>query len=222
MTAIAADFEGIESLPSVVPIFPLPGVLLLPRGRLPLNIFEKRYLQMTQDAMSSHRMIGMIQPADPQASMDASKVYPTGCLGRITSFSETPDSRILITLSGVCRFEITRELEPEGLLYRRVCADYRLYADDLPEPGPLTIDRDQLIPALKSYFSVNGLTANWDAIDTADNEALIICLAMACPFEPSEKQALLECPDEPERVRMMQALFEMAAHEHKRSGSSFQ
>lgn len=218
----AAEWDSIESLPSIVPIFPLPGVLLLPRGRLPLNIFEKRYLQMTQDVMGSHRMIGMIQPADPEAPLDEPAVYSTGCLGRITSFSETPDSRFLISLSGVCRFDIIRELEPDGLLYRRVCVDYRPYANDLPEPAPLAIDRDRLIPALKSFFDVHGLTANWDAVDSADNEALITCLAMACPFEPSEKQALLECRDEPARVQMMQALFEMAAHEHKRPVSDLQ
>ena len=213
---------GIHDLPHTVPIFPLPGVLLLPRGRLPLSIFEKRYLEMTQDAMGSHRMIGMVQPADPKAGLDAPEVYPTGCAGRITSFSETPDNRFLITLTGVCRFEIVRELEPEGLLYRRVRADYSRFAADLPGPEPLAIDRERLIPALKTYFELHGLTANWDAIDRADDEALITCLAMACPFEPNEKQALLECPGEPERVRMMQALFEMAVHERNRPQPRFQ
>ena len=203
---------GIDDLPQVIPIFPLPGVLLLPRGRLPLNIFEPRYLEMTQDAMASHRMIGMIQPADPQAKLNAPEVYPVGCAGRITSFSETPDNRFLITLAGVCRFTIARELAPEGLLYRRVRADYSRFAGDLPDPAPLTVDRDRLLPALKSYFDRHGLTADWEAIERADDEALAICLAMACPFEPSEKQALLECSSERELVGMMQALFEMAAH----------
>ena len=206
------DPSGIEDLPRIIPIFPLPGVLLLPRGRLPLNIFEPRYLEMTQDAIASHRMIGMIQPADPRAKLDAPEVYPVGCVGRITSFSETPDNRFLITLSGVCRFTIGRELEQDGLLYRRVRADYGRFAGDLPEPAPLTVDRGRLIPALRSYFDRNGLTADWDAIDRADDEALVTCLAMACPFEPSEKQALLECPSESQRVAMMQALFEIAAH----------
>ena len=206
---------GIEELPRVIPIFPLPGVLLLPRGRLPLNIFEPRYLEMTQDAMASHRMIGMIQPADPNARLarlDAPEVYPVGCAGRITSFSETPDSRFLITLTGVCRFAIVRELEQDDLLYRQVRADYSRFASDLPAPAPLTIDRGRLIPALKSYFDRHSLTADWDAIDRADDEALVTCLAMACPFEPGEKQALLECSGESERVDMMQALFDFAAH----------
>ena len=203
---------GIEDLPRVIPIFPLPGVVLLPRGRLPLNIFEPRYLEMTQDAMASHRMIGMIQPADPKARLAAPEVYAIGCAGRITSFSETPDSRFLITLTGVCRFAVVRELEQDDLLYRRVRADYSRFVGDLPEPAPLTVDRDRLIPALKSYFEHHGLTADWDAIDRADDEALVTCLAMACPFEPGEKQALLECAGESERVDMMQALFEFAAH----------
>ena len=203
---------GIDDLPHVIPLFPLPGVMLLPRGRLPLNIFEPRYLQMIQDAMASHRMIGMIQPADPRARLDAPEVYPVGCAGRITSFSETPDNRFLITLTGVCRFAIARELEMDGLLYRRVRADYGRFAADLPEPAPLVVDRDRLLPALRSYFERHGLTADWGAIDRADDEALVTCLAMACPFEPGEKQALLECTDESKRADMMQALFEFAAH----------
>ena len=211
MTA-GEETVGIDDLPRVIPIFPLPGVMLLPRGRLPLNIFEPRYLEMTQDAMASHRMIGMIQPADPKASLDAPEVYPVGCAGRITSFSETPDNRFLITLTGVCRFALARELEADGLLYRRVRADYSRFAGDLPAPAPLALDRGRLIPALRSYFERHGLTADWEAIDRADDEALVTCLAMACPLEPSEKQALLECRGEAERVAMMQALFEMAAH----------
>ena len=207
-----AEKADIEDLPRIIPIFPLPGVMLLPRGRLPLNIFEPRYLEMTQDAMASHRTIGMIQPADPKARLDVPEVYPVGCTGRITSFSETPDNRFLLSLTGVCRFTIVRELEPDGLLYRRVSADYSRFARDLPAPAPLAIDRDRLIPALRSYFNRHGLTADWDAIDRSDDESLVTCLAMACPFEPSEKQALLECTDESERVAMMQALFEIAAH----------
>ena len=207
-----SEAGGIDDLPRVIPIFPLPGVMLLPRGRLPLNIFEPRYLQMTQDAMASHRMVGMIQPADPKASLASPEVYPVGCAGRITSFSETPDNRFLITLTGVCRFAITREIDQDSLLYRRASADYSRFAGDLPEPAPLTVDRDRLLPALRSYFEHHGLTADWDAIDRANDGALVTCLAMACPFEPNEKQALLECEAESERLAMMQALFDMSAH----------
>lgn len=216
MGEAGAGPDDVRDLPRVVPIFPLPGVLLLPRGRLPLNIFEKRYLQMVQDAMGAHRMIGMVQPTDPKADLAAPEVYPTGCLGRIVSFSETPDNRFLITLAGVCRFEITGEREAEGLLYRRVRADYRRFAGDLPEAAPLAIDRERLVPALKSYFERHGLTVNWDAIDRAGDEALITGLAMACPFAPNEKQALLECRGEAERVRMIEALLRMAVHQPDR------
>ena len=156
---MAADSEpggngpgGIDDLPRVIPIFPLPGVVLLPRGHLPLNIFENRYLELTQDAMASHRMIGMVQPADPTAKLDAPEVYPVGCAGRITSFSETPDNRFLITLTGVCRFAIVRELEQDGLLYRRVRADFGRFAGDLPAPAPLALDRDRLPPGAQVLF----------------------------------------------------------------------
>ena len=127
-------------------------------------------------------------------------------------FPRRRTTAFLITLTGVCRFAIARELEQDGLLYRRVRADYSRFASDLPEPAPITVDRGSLIPALRAYFERHGLTADWDAINRASDEALVTCLAMACPFEPSEKQALLECSSESQRVAMMQALFEMAAH----------
>ncbi len=222
MKAQSDTVSSIDDLPRVVPIFPLPGVLLLPRGHLPLNIFEPRYLQMTQDAMAAHRMVGMIQPADPRAPLDAPAVYPTGCIGRITSYSETPDNRYLITLTGVCRFKIIRELEPNELLYRRVAADYEPFVEDLAAGAPIVLDRGRLIPALKAFFDAHDLSANWDAIDKSDDESLVTCLAMACPFEPNEKQALLECASERERVAMMQALFEMAVHERTTSGATCQ
>ena len=117
-----------------------------------------------------------------------------GCAGRITSFSETPDNRFLITLTGVCRFAITRELEADGLLYRRVSADYSRFAGDLPEPAPLTVDRGRLLPALRSYFDHHGLTADWDAIERAADDALVTCLAMACPFEPRREAGAPRVP----------------------------
>jgi Lon protease-like protein len=155
----------------------------------------------------------MIQPEDPYEAPEHPAVYANGCIGRITALTETPDQRYLISLSGVCRFRVTRELPPEGLLYRRVYASYDEYAGDLVPPGPCRINRARLLPALRGFFEANGLTADWDAINGAEDELLITCLAMACPFQPSEKQALLECADDSSRVAMMQALFEMAAHE---------
>ena len=202
-----------EQLPAVIPIFPLTGVLLLPGGRLPLNIFEPRYLEMTQDAMASHRIIGMIQPADPHSRDFEPEIYGTGCAGLVSEFEETADNRILVTLTGVCRFEVANELPLEGLLYRRVAARYQSYACDLIQENAIALDRDRLISALRKFFAARGIDADWSAIDEMCNEDLMTSFAMACPFGPSEKQALLECRETKERSAMFQALLEMAAHE---------
>ena len=202
-----------EELPAIIPVFPLAGVLLLPGGRLPLNIFEPRYLEMTRDAMASHRIIGMIQPADPHSRDLEPEIYETGCAGLITEFEETGDNRILITLTGVCRFEVATELPREELLYRSVTARYQSYANDLIQENAVALNRDRLISALKKYFETRGIKADWSAIDDLCNEDLMTSFAMACPFGPSEKQALLECRETSERNSMFQALLEMAAHE---------
>jgi uncharacterized protein len=201
-------------LPEVIPIFPLTGVLLLPRGRLPLNIFEPRYLAMTQDALGGERLIGMVQPSDPQNDNRGGgqmnpPVYPIGCAGRITAFSETDDGRYLITLTGVSRFRIREELPLLGG-YRRVTADWEPFARDRepsPEPG---FDRDRFARALKGYFVQRQISADWEAIEKAPGEHLLTSIAMLCPFEASEKQALLEAADLEERARLLVALIEMA------------
>src|SRR5436305_10701217 len=153
---------GGTALPLILPIFPLTGVLLLPRGRLPLNIFEPRYLAMTRDALAGERLIGMVQPSDPSASGSNPPVYPTGCAGRITSFSETEDGRFLITLTGTCRFRIREELPLlEG--YRRIVPEWDEFIRDLesaPEPG---FDRERLLRGLKTYFQQHQISADWDA-----------------------------------------------------------
>ena len=208
-----APYRRIEELPKVIPIFPLPGVLLLPRGKLPLNVFEPRYLDMTQEAIGSHRLIGMVQPVDPQAPLDHPEVYRTGCAGRITTFAETDDGRYLITLAGVARFEIERELPQEGRLHRRVEANFERFGDDLAEPVDAKLDRVRLIPALKDYFQINGLTADWGSIERAADNHLVTCLAMICPFHPNEKQALLEYPNDSARAEAVITLLEMAVHE---------
>ena len=202
-----------DDLPRVIPVFPLSGVLLLPHGKLPLNIFEPRYLQMTEDAMASHRLIGMVQPVDPADMDEQPAIYPTGCVGRITSFSETDDDRYLIALSGIARFHIHRELPPDGLLYRRVEADFTPYNDDFDSRVELRLDRGQLLPALHDFFDQKGLSANWDAINQSEDGDLLTSLAMVCPFSPSEKQALLECESDTIRADMLIALIEMARHE---------
>jgi hypothetical protein len=188
----------------------LTGVLLLPRGRLPLNIFEPRYLAMTRDALAGERLIGMVQPSDPASSDSNPPVYPTGCAGRITSFSETEDGRFLITLTGTSRFRIREELPLfEG--YRRVVPEWREFARDLGAEAEPAFDRDRLLRGLKAYFQQHQISADWDAVTSVPGERLVTSIAMICPFEPSEKQALLEAPDLDERARLLTAIVEMAA-----------
>jgi hypothetical protein len=200
-----------EDLPQTLPIFPLSGVLLLPRGKLPLNIFEPRYLAMTEDAIKSDRLIGMVQPMEEGAAGDQPAVFPIGCAGRITQFSETEDGRCLITLTGLCRFRIEREL-PLFCGYRRVVPDFSPFrADFEPEQGRL--DRARLLSALKVYLKLQQLSADWESIEGAPDERLITSLAMICPFSCREKQALLESACLAERARVLTALLEMAVLE---------
>ena len=193
-----------------IPIFPLAGVLLLPRGVLPLNIFEPRYLTMVNDALAADRMIGMIQPREPRSRAEAPEVYRIGCAGRISSFEETADGRYLIALTGVSRFAVADELTTTRG-YRRVQVDWSDFKDDLAEAAPITLNRDRFIQALVCFFQHNGLQANWDAVRETPDERLITSLAMICPFEPSEKQALLEAPTLAERAALMVTLLEMSA-----------
>jgi len=200
---------GSAALPAILPIFPLTGVLLLPRGRLPLNIFEPRYLAMTRDALAGERLIGMVQPSNPAGSGSNPPVYPTGCAGRITSFAETEDGRFLITLTGTSRFRIREELPLlEG--YRRVVPEWREFARDLENEDEAGFDRDRLLRGLRAYFRQHQISADWDAVTAVPGERLVTSIAMICPFEPSEKQALLEAPDLDERARLLTTIVEMA------------
>jgi len=203
------------ALPQILPIFPLTGVLLLPRGRLPLNIFEPRYLAMTRDALGGERLIGMVQPNEPQQDNRGGgtlnpPVYPVGCAGRVTAFAETDDGRYLVTLTGVSRFRIRDEL-PLLSGYRRVVPDWQPFVQDLDVPPSTGFDRERFIRGLKEFFTQRQISADWEAIDKAAGEHLITSIAMLCPFAPSEKQALLEAPDLDERARLLIALVEMAA-----------
>ena len=209
---MTAFHPKLEDLPAEFAVFPLPGALLLPRGKLPLNIFEKRYLAMVQDSLSTGRMFGMIQP-DPhtQESADEPGLYRVGCLGRLSSFSESDDGRLLITLTGLIRFTVAAELPPHRG-YRRVRGDFSAYTGDLPlTRSPADIGRDNLLTALRGYFARRNVDANWDAIRGLADDGLVITLAMACPFEPVEKQALLEAPDDAERAATLLALLQMGA-----------
>lgn len=199
-----------RDLPQTLPIFPLGGVILLPGARLPLNIFEPRYLEMTEDALAGDRLIGMVQPSgDARAGEERPEVYGVGCAGRITSFSETDDGRYLITLTGVCRFDIAEEID-SGRAYRRVRPRFDRFLSDMDEPASPHLDRDRLTRALRGYFQHCGLSADWKAISNAPDEALVTSLSMICPFSGAEKQALLEAADTTARADVMLGLIEMA------------
>ena len=197
-----------EDLPTKIPIFPLTGILLLPHGKLPVNIFEPRYLNMITAALAGHRMIGLIQPTGPNEG-DQPDIYKTGCAGRITSFNESEDGRYLVTLSGLIRFDLAEEL-PLRDGYRVAVPDWGPYCDDLAEETGAGVDRDRMLRALKGYFTVNDVDANWDAIKDTTTDRLVNALAMMCPFQPSEKQALLEALSLGDRANVMVALLEMA------------
>jgi uncharacterized protein len=214
-----SERPGVAALCETLPIFPLAGVLLLPRGRLPLNIFEPRYLAMTRDALAGDRLIGMVQPSDPNQPMSGNPpVYPTGCAGRITSFSETDDGRYLITLTGLCRFQIGEEL-PLYSGYRRVVPRWDEFAGDLRNPREPSFDRERLMRGLRAYFDKHQIKAEWDAISSVPGERLVTSIAMVCPFEPSEKQALLEARGLDERAELLTAIVEMAVMESPSEGA---
>ncbi|MHA1599349.1 MAG: LON peptidase substrate-binding domain-containing protein [Alphaproteobacteria bacterium] len=209
MSQSGAD-PDVAALPLILPIFPLSDVLLLPGGQLPLNIFEPRYLAMVRDALAGERMVGMVQPCEPAEDVGAAKVYGIGCAGRITAFSETPDGQNSITLTGVIRFEIEHEL-PSIDGYRRVTADYSRFHGDLDD-DEISIDRDHLLMVLGAYFDATGIEGDWAAIKETGSAHLVTSLAMVCPFEGAEKQALLEAVTLRERVAAMTMIMELAAH----------
>ena len=202
----------VEDLPAEFPVFPLAGALLLPRGKLPLNIFEPRYLAMTEDSLSAGRMFGMVQPDySAHAGETGPALFKVGCLGRLVSFSETDDGRYLITLVGVIRFDLARELAIRRG-YRRVKGEYGRFASDLdPSARPIGVERETLLAELRAYFACNGFDANWDAIRRMPDDTLVTTLCMVCPFEPAEKQALLEAATDEERGRALLALLQMGS-----------
>ena len=204
--------DPIDRLPETIPVFPLPGVLLLPGGRLPLNIFEPRYVAMMDDALGApQRVIGMIQPTETEGG-PAAGLYAVGCLGRITSFAEQDGGpyRYLITLSGLCRFTVREEME--GLRgYRRMRVDYAPWRGDLHPQSTDGIERAALLRTIKRYFKTSDIAADWEAISGTPEDRLITTLAMVCPFSANEKQALLEAADPSTRARVLMALMEMAS-----------
>jgi len=209
-----------EQLPEALPIFPLSGVLLLPGGKLPLNVFEPRYLAMIFDSLAGHRMIGMVQPTQPggyagdgmPAADGKPKVHKVGCAGRIISFNETEDGRLLLALSGVCRFEIGRELDLAQGGYRRVTSIFAPYRGDLdPSDQAVELDRERLMAALAAFFRSRNLSTDWEAVKKAADGNLVTSLSMVLPFGPAEKQALLEAADTAARAKLLVAFLEMGA-----------
>lgn len=197
-------------LPDTIPIFPLPGALLLPRARLPLHLFEPRYLQMLEDAMKTPaRIIGMIQP-NAIPGREGTGLFRIGCAGRLTQFSETEDGRYLVTLSGVSRFRVVSEVS--GFTpYRRCDVSWEGFEADLaPKDSDIAFDRDAFLSLLGRYFDARSMSADWETLKDAEDELLINSLSMMLDFEPEDKQALLEAPSLSTRRETLVTLIEYA------------
>lgn len=213
---MAAQPLSFSDLPDTLAIFPLTGALLLPGGQMPLNIFEPRYLNMFRDAMATpHRLVGMVQARVRDQEMGSADIYQVGCAGRLTAFSETDDGRYLVTLSGLIRFDVLEELSLHAGGYRQVRPDFLGYDADLA-----ALDGDDegegkqtFMTQMRAYFAAQGFDTDWATVEAAPLRALVPSLAMACPFSPAEKQALLEAPSFAEQVRTLEGLFAMGALE---------
>jgi Lon protease-like protein len=206
-----ATYRGPGDLPEVIPVFPLPGALLLPRGQLPLNIFEPRYLAMIDDSLrDGHRLVGMIQPdAGHPGNENKPNLYKVGCVGRITQIAETGDGRYVLQLTGVARFHIEEEMTV-STAYRQCRVSYLHHLDDfIARKGEEAVDRPTLLEALSAFLKANELQADWEGIEKAPNEALVNALAMMSPYGPAEKQALLEAPDLKTRAEILVTLTQM-------------
>jgi Lon protease-like protein len=214
-------YRHATDLPSVIPVFPLTGALLLPRARLPLNIFEPRYLAMIDYAMSGSRIIGMVQPKVPNAESGRRPpiLSEVGCAGRIVEYSETDDGRYVITLLGLSRFKVAGERDADTP-FRQVAADYAAFPTDFDGESAPEIARDRLIGALRPYLQDREMQTDWKAIEEAPADTLVDALAMLCPFEPAEKQALLEARGLKERADALIALLEMANAASQSSGGT--
>lgn len=218
MTDLTAQQQNAgANLPETIPVFPLNEVLLLPRGRLPLNIFENKYLKMVDDALANGRLIGMVQLTQSTAGAGsvAAPIHKTGCVGRISYFEETDDGRYLINLTGVCRYDIIDEMTDSTTPYRRVHADFSPYTDDLFKNGAQIDNMDGLLKTLDLYFNKMDMTCEkWHKLQNIDQEKLIATLSMVCPFSTREKQALLEASCVKTRAELLQAMMEMAIREY--------
>jgi uncharacterized protein len=216
-----AVYDGPADLPDRIPVFPLPGALLLPRGQMPLNIFEPRYIAMIDDALrSGQRLIGMIQPdtAHP-GNENKPNLYKIGCVGRITQIAESGDGRYLLQLTGVSRFRVEEELTVMTP-YRQCRVTFAPFADDfVARKGEEAVDRKAVLHALTDFLKANKLKADWKGIEQAPNEALVNALAMMSPYGPAEKQALLEAPDLKTRAEILVAVTEIELAKTQTNGS---
>jgi Lon protease-like protein len=215
-----AQYRGPVDLPEVIPVFPLPGALLLPRGQMPLNIFEPRYLAMVDDAFrDGHRLIGMIQPdAAHTRSPDKPALFRVGCVGRITQLAESGDGRYILELTGISRFKLVEELSVLTP-YRQCKADFFAFLDDFTaRKGEDEVNRAALLTALTDFLKVNNLKVDWEGIESAPNEALVNALAMMSPYGVAEKQAMLEAPDLKTRAEILIAVTEMDLAKKRTTG----
>lgn len=219
--SINVPYKGPEDMPEVLPVFPLAGALLLPRGELPLNIFEPRYLAMVDDAMRSRRLIGMIQP-QPDEKGEKPRLCEIGCAGRITQLAETGNGRYVLTLSGVGRFRNVEELSVMTP-YRQCRADFASFSGDFEAcAGEDEVDRSGVLRTLKEFADANQLRVDWKSVEAAPNEALVNALSMMSPFGPKEKQALLEAETLKIRADVLIAITEMELARADGASSSLQ
>lgn len=220
-------YQRPADLPARIPVFPLRGAILLPRATLPLNIFEPRYLDMIDDVMSGARVIGILQPRisgdDEESPIEKTAgLRSVGCAGRVTSYQELDDGRLIITLTGITRFECVGETETDTP-YRIMSVSYDKFASDLTEGlGEELVDRQNLLRVLKTYLEVNRLKTDWSTIQRASNEFLINALSVMCPYGPEEKQALLEAKDLRSRAEVLVALAEIDLASNGSSGTTLQ
>jgi Lon protease-like protein len=207
--SINKPYGGPDELPNVIPVFPLTGVLLLPRGQLPLNIFEPRYVAMLDDVLKTHRIIGMVQPEAETTDADSPPLFSIGCAGRVTQFAETGDGRFLLTLTGIARYRIAEEITAITA-YRQCRVDFSPFLEDFsPHSGAEAVDRDGVLKALGDFAEANQLQIDWKSIRETPNEALVNTLSMMSPYGPKEKQALLEAPDLRSRADVLIAITEI-------------
>ncbi|HXF89114.1 MAG TPA: LON peptidase substrate-binding domain-containing protein [Xanthobacteraceae bacterium] len=215
-------YRGPADLPDIIPVFPLVGALLLPRGQMPLNIFEPRYLAMVDDALrEGHRLIGMIQPDPAHSGLTLKpKLFSVGCVGRLTQFAESGDGRYLIQLTGISRFRVENEIDTPTP-YRKCRVSYAPFIDDFTaRKGEDLVDRKALLDALSAFLKANNLRTDWEGIEHAPNEALVNALAMMSPYGPAEKQAMLEAPDLKTRAEILIAVTRIELAKKSAGGES--